>query len=163
LEEVLRVEHLRVQREVDRVVDDFLKRWGADIFADEEARRRCGSEKPLVLVVDHDTNVLDFHKHFLDKEGYAVSLARSGRVMLAKIRVLKPRLIVTGLNVLHFYPPAYAWMLANLESPNWIPMLFVTAASPRRIPQEIPRSSRARVLGKPTIVEQLLKHARELA
>ncbi len=159
LEEILAAEHLRVRREVDQVVEDFFKRWGADIFADELEDPR----RPLVLAVDHCRFKLEYIEHYLRKEGYRVSLARSGRVMLAKIAALKPRIIVTGLNVLHFYPPAYSWMLVNLEREDAIPTLFVTGASERRIPQEIPRSSRARVLLLPSAGEDLLKLARELA
>ncbi len=159
LREILAAEHLRVKREVHQVVEDFFKRWGDDIFADEPK----DPGRPLVLAVDHCRFKLEYLAHFLGKEGYRVSVARSGRVMLAKIAALKPRIIVTGLNVLHFYPPAYAWMLANLESEDAIPMLFVTGASARRIPQEIPKSARARVLSTPPDAGQLLRITRELA
>ena len=91
-----------------------------------------------------------------------MSTAHTGRVMMAKAHILRPSLIISGLNVLHFYPPSYAWALVNVAQTDAIPMLFVTGAGKWRYPLEVPRSPKSRVLDKCVVRNNLLKNLREL-
>ena len=162
LADVLKAEAARVQRNTERIVRRFLNRWGYDIFDEDKAALASSPTKPLILVVDLSVDVCELHKMGLEKAGYLVATTQSGRVMLAKNQVLRPCLIVTGINVLHFYPPAYAWMIANLERADAVPMLFVTAASGWRIPREVPKSPKARTISKPTDFKELLRNVEDM-
>lgn len=102
------------------------------------------------------------YRGWFEKEGYGFSVAQSGRIMLAKVRLLRPDLIVTGLNVLYGHPPAFRWMLENVGQPDGIPVLLITAALDCHIPDPFRNSPRTRCLQKPILPPAILKNAAEL-
>ena len=163
LTEVLQANAASVQEDTDRIVRDFLRQWGDDVCAEDLARINANPEKPIVLVVDCVFEKCELIKFILeDKMGLLVCTAHTGRVMLAKIQVLEPYLIVTGLNTLHFYPPSYAWAVVNAERIDGIPMVFATGASEYRYPREIPKGSKVCVLPVPFNVQECIVAVKEM-
>lgn len=161
VDELVAAESRVAERHVDRVVADFIKSWGKHGLP-EQSPPPADAAKPLILVVDCYPELLDLYRTFLEHKGFRVSTTLSARIMLVKARLLKPSMIVSGLNVLHGYPPAYWWMLTNLAKRDGIPVLFATAAYTARIQREIPFSMRARVLKKPFHFRDLERDTQKL-
>lgn len=158
----LEAQAAQVRENTDLIVCAFLKRWGDGIFADELTKKANNPAKPLILIVDWMTAKTEIATYCLEKAGFLATTAHQGRIMLAKVHVLQPSLIVTGLNTLHFYPPAYAWALVNAGKPDGIPMIFVTAAGGWRYRLEIPESPRVRIQGYGAGNKSLAANAQEL-
>lgn len=147
--DIIGPERLRAGREIDRFADELSERWSPDV-------------KPHVLALEWRPLLLGMYRSWFEKEGYGFSVAQSGRIMLAKVRLLRPDLIVTGLNVLHGHPPAYRWLLKNLERPDGVPVLLITAALECHVPEQFLRCPRARYLQKPILPPDIMKGAAEL-
>jgi CheY-like chemotaxis protein len=146
---VIGPERLKAEREIDRFASELFAREGPDV-------------RPHVLALEWRPFLLGMYRGWFEKEGYGYSAAQSGRIMLAKARLLRPDLIVTGLNVLYGHPPAYRWMMENLERPDGVPVLLITAAIECQVPDQFRRCPRARYLQKPIFPPAILKSAAEL-
>ncbi len=162
IEELVQAESRSAEREVDRLVADFVEIWGPNCWPEQRQIPAPDVSKPLILVVDSTRELLEIYESVFKPKGYRVTSAWTGKMMLIKNRMLRPQLIVSALNVLRCYPPAYRWMLTNLARHDGVPVLFATAANTHRIQMEIPFSTRARVLQKPFTAKLMLESARKL-
>lgn len=85
-----------------------------------------GAEIPTVLVVDDDETARDLLRRFLEKEGYAVTLARDGREALSLVADRRPSVITLDVMM----PGMDGWaVLSHLKSdPDLatIPVVMVT-------------------------------------
>ena len=52
-----------------------------------------------VLVIDHDKNICELLRLYLEKEGYSVSLAHDGEDALSKFSAVKPDIVADILHI----------------------------------------------------------------
>ena len=79
-----------------------------------------------VLVVEDDKNIRDLLQMYLEKEGYAVTVAADGGQGLAKFRAIKPDLVLLDVMM----PVMDGWSVCKTiraESPT--PIIMLTAKS----------------------------------
>ena len=147
IEEVLKARNQQLHARIELIVNRYRQNWGDSLW--KQAAALDG--KPRVVALDFFPCITNMYEQVLKKciDRVTVITSFNGSDMLVKVHVLKPDLIVTGLNVLHFCPVAYEWMLSNLARPDAVPIIFLTGASPSRWPREIPtKSPHVRVLDK---------------
>ena len=85
------------------------------------------TEKPLILVVDDDTDILRLVELQLSKEGYAVVTAESGPAALKAISEVRPALILLDIMMPEMDGYEVCYRLRENEETAYIPVIFVTA------------------------------------
>ena len=65
-----------------------------------------------VLVVEDDKNIAELLQMYLEKEGYAVTVAHDGGAGLSKFRAIKPDLVLLDVMM----PVMDGWSACNSES-----------------------------------------------
>lgn len=116
----------------------------------------------VTIIALEDEVLANLYKDFLGPSGFKVVGATHGSELLAQVRSRRPALIISGLNIIEKYLPAYKWALQNAYAENGVPMLFITAASGCRVQREIPKTPRVRVLTKPCGLGLLVMVVRDL-
>lgn len=116
----------------------------------------------VTIIALEDEVLANLYKDFLGSSGFKVVGATHGSELLAQVRSRRPALIISGLNIIEGYLPAYRWALQNAYDEKGVPMLFITAAAGGRVQREIPKTPRVRVLTKPCGLELLEKVVSEL-
>jgi len=120
----------------------------------------AAKSKQITIIALEDEMLSSLYKDLLGSIGFKVIGATHGSELLAQVRSQRPDLIISGLNIIEDYLPAYRWALQNAFDVNGVPMLFITAASGGRVQREIPKSPRVRVLSKPCglgLLERIVK------
>jgi DNA-binding NtrC family response regulator len=108
------------------------------------------------ILVLEDEPLEECYRAILEEEGFRIVGATHGSEMLAMLRMERPVLLLTGLNVLKRHKPAYQWALRNAAAGSaGIPMLFVTGASDKNIIMNVPYGARVRILRKPVKAQEL--------
>jgi len=85
------------------------------------------NNKPRILIIDDDADILDITKAFLEAKGYKVGQARTGKEALKKVKASKPNLIL--LDVMMPKMDGF-WLCRVLKSDpalQTIPIIFLTA------------------------------------
>ncbi len=102
------------------------------------ARSEHDKDKPLVLVIDDEPNILTALSLLLEDEGYQVITARHGLEGLERLRTARPDLIITDYMMPHM---TGVELIEEVRAgPEWshIPILLMSAALPRDIkPAEV--------------------------
>ena len=79
-----------------------------------------------ILVVEDDKNIAQLLQMYLEKEGYAVTLASDGGEGLAKFRSIKPDLVLLDIMM----PVMDGWTVCkNIRSESQTPVIMLTAKS----------------------------------
>ena len=79
-----------------------------------------------VLVVEDDRNIADLLQLYLEKEGYAVTLAFDGGEGLSKFRILNPDLVLLDVMM----PVADGWTVCKtIRAESQTPIIMLTAKS----------------------------------
>ena len=79
-----------------------------------------------ILVVEDDKNIAQLLQMYLEKEGYAVTLAADGGEGLAKFRSIKPDLVLLDIMM----PVMDGWTVCkNIRSESQTPVIMLTAKS----------------------------------
>ena len=78
-----------------------------------------------VLIVEDDRNIAELLQMYLEKEGYAVTVAADGGQGLAKFRAIKPDLVL--LDVMLPKKDGYTLVQELRDQGNDTPVLFLTA------------------------------------
>ena len=79
-----------------------------------------------VLVVEDDKNIRDLLQMYLEKEGYAVTVAADGGQGLAKFRAIKPDLVLLDVMM----PVMDGWAVCKaIRAENQTPVIMLTAKS----------------------------------
>ena len=79
-----------------------------------------------VLVVEDDKNIADLLQLYLEKEGYAVTLAADGGQGLAKFRAIKPDLVLLDVMM----PVMDGWSVCKtIRAESKTPVIMLTAKS----------------------------------
>ena len=79
-----------------------------------------------VLVVEDDKNIRDLLQMYLEKEGYAVTVAADGGQGLTKFRAIKPDLVLLDVMM----PVMDGWAVCkNIRSESQTPVIMLTAKS----------------------------------
>ena len=79
-----------------------------------------------VLIVEDDRNIADLLQLYLEKEGYAVTLAFDGGEGLAKFRALQPDLVLLDVMM----PVADGWTVCKtIRAESQTPIIMLTAKS----------------------------------
>ncbi len=79
-----------------------------------------------VLVVEDDKNIADLLQLYLEKEGYAVTLAADGGQGLAKFRAIKPDLVLLDVMM----PVMDGWAVCKtIRAESQTPVIMLTAKS----------------------------------
>ncbi len=82
--------------------------------------------KETVLVVDDEQNIIELARMYLEGEGFVVATARDGREALAKIRDLKPALVLLDLML----PEVDGWEVCRrTRAESDVPIIMLTARS----------------------------------
>lgn len=111
--------------------------------------------RPLVLVVDDDPDILDAICDILDAEGYRIARARHGVEALAQVTAERPALILLDLMMPVMDGVAFAHALRE-RAPAWdVPILVISAdGNPQRAASVGARG----YLAKPFDIDALLAH-----
>jgi len=81
-------------------------------------------EKNTILVVDDERNIIELARMYLEKEGFAVESAETGREALEKIETVKPALVVLDLML----PEIDGWEVCRRVRANSnLPIIMLTA------------------------------------
>ena len=67
-----------------------------------------------VLIVEDDHNIAELLQMYLEKEGYAVTIAGDGGQGLAKFRSIQPDLVLLDVMM----PVMDGWVCVRLSAPN---------------------------------------------
>jgi len=164
--EVLRARDQQLQARIQLLVSRYRQNWGDSLW--RQAATLGG--KPLIVALDFYTDCNFFLKFVLEKYvNCRVFSTENGLDMLVKVAVLRPALVISGLNVLHACPIAYEWILWNADQPEdiAIPVVIFTGASESRWAREAPTWARSvRVLSKSgdghairAVVQELIGHS----
>jgi len=79
-----------------------------------------------VLIVEDEKNIADLLQLYLEKEGYAVTIAADGGQGLAKFRSIKPDLVLLDLMM----PVMDGWTLCKtIRAESQVPVIMLTAKS----------------------------------
>ena len=79
-----------------------------------------------VLVVEDDRNIAELLQMYLEKEGYAVTVASDGGVGLTKFRAIKPDIILLDVMM----PVMDGWAVCKtIRSESQTPIIMLTAKS----------------------------------
>jgi CheY-like chemotaxis protein len=109
--------------------------------------------RPLVLVVDDDPDILDAICDILDAEGYRVSRARHGLEALAQVESARPDVILLDLMMPVMDGVAFSQALRQRPRVRDIPILVISADGN---PQRAASVGAAGYLAKPFDIEALL-------
>ncbi|GAB4339490.1 MAG: hypothetical protein Kow0099_14600 [Candidatus Abyssubacteria bacterium] len=85
------------------------------------------ADRPTILIVDDDEDILDITRTFLEARGYAVMQARSGEEALKRVNASRPNLIL--LDVMIPKMDGF-WLCRVIKSDpklRQIPIIFLTA------------------------------------
>jgi len=116
--------------------------------------------RPLVLVVDDDTDILEAICEVLEVEGYRVARARHGREALEAIDAEVPALILLDLMMPVMDGPSFARALRARSFAADVPIVVISAdGNPGRA---VSVGARA-YLAKPIDIEALLAQVTSLA
>jgi len=113
------------------------------------------SEKPRILIIDDDRDILDITRSFLEGSGYVVDQADSGKEALEKVHASKPKLIL--LDVMMPKMDGF-WLCRVLKSDpklQHIPVIFLTAADDAQSRMEGQKSGGDDYLTKPFDLDAL--------
>ena len=79
-----------------------------------------------VLVIDHDKNICELLRLYLEKEGYSVSLAHDGEDALSKFSAVKPDIVLLDVVL----PGIDGWQICReIRKKSNIPLIIVTSKS----------------------------------
>lgn len=109
--------------------------------------------RPLVLVVDDDPDILDAICDILEAEGYRVSRARHGIEALARIEAERPAVILLDLMMPVMDGVAFARALRQRPDDAHVPILVISADGN---PQRAAGVGAQGYLAKPFDIEVLL-------
>ncbi len=77
-----------------------------------------------VLIVEDDRNIAELLQLYLEKEGYAVSVAGDGGQGLAKFRTIQPDLVLLDVMM----PVMDGWALCKaIRAESQVPIIMLTA------------------------------------
>lgn len=107
-----------------------------------------------VLIVEDDRNIAELLQMYLEKEGYAVTVAADGGQGLAKFRAIKPDLVL--LDVMMPVMDGYQLVRTLRAEGNEIPVLFLTALQSMDSKREGFSSGIDDYLTKPVDYEELI-------
>jgi len=110
------------------------------------------SERPLLLLVDDDTDARELLAQLLEHDGYAVTTARDGADALAKLTEgAPPRLIILDLNMPELDGAGFAHCLLRKPTFGRVPVLVVSGSVTGR--------QQATWLGADAFLQKPLEHA----
>ena len=79
-----------------------------------------------VLIVEDDRNIAELLQMYLEKEGYAVTIANDGGQGLAKFRAIKPDIVLLDVMM----PVMDGWAVCNaIRAESQTPIIMLTAKS----------------------------------
>ena len=79
-----------------------------------------------VLIVEDDRNIAELLQMYLEKEGYAVTIANDGGQGLTKFRAIKPDLVLLDVMM----PVMDGWAVCNaIRAEAQTPIIMLTAKS----------------------------------
>jgi CheY-like chemotaxis protein len=116
--------------------------------------------KDFVLVVDDDPIVVELISATLSTAGYRVSSAPDGMQAVIQAQALKPRLIISDIQM----PPWGTGIEAlgemrKISALQDVPVIFMTGMPPEEAKKLIPGDPKVRMLSKPidwTLLEQAI-------
>ncbi len=80
--------------------------------------------KPLILIVDDEPNIIELGRLYLENEGYQVEAAQTGLEAMQKFQTFKPALIVLDLML----PELNGWELCKrIRASSEVPIIMLTA------------------------------------
>src|SRR4051812_21862519 len=85
--------------------------------------------KPIILVVDDETDSLSLLTGILGSEGYDVRVADSGRLALASVEASLPELILLDACMQGVDGFEMCRRLKEGEKAKYVPVIFITSAS----------------------------------
>jgi len=111
--------------------------------------------RPLVLVVDDDPDILDAICDILDAEGYRVSRARHGQEALEQVDSERPDVILLDLMMPVMDGVAFSHALRQRPAVSDVPIVVISADGN---PQRAAAVGAAGYLAKPFDIDALLAH-----
>jgi CheY-like chemotaxis protein len=116
--------------------------------------------RPLVLVVDDDPDILDAVCDILEGEGYRVARARHGLEALERLEAERPSLVLLDLMMPVMDGPAFAAALRQRRMERPVPVVVISADGN---PQKAQAVGAQGYLAKPFDIDALLAQVAELA
>ncbi|BDG06833.1 response regulator [Anaeromyxobacter oryzae] len=116
--------------------------------------------RPLVLVVDDDPDILDAICDILEAEGYRVARARHGLEALERVSEELPAVILLDLMMPVMDGLAFANALRQRPVPRRIPIVVISADGN---PQKVAALGAQGYLAKPFDIDALLTHVSHMA
>ncbi len=111
--------------------------------------------RPLVLVVDDDPDILDAICDILDAEGYRVSRARHGQEALEQVDSERPDVILLDLMMPVMDGVAFSQALRQRPTVSDVPIVVISADGN---PQRAASVGAVGYLAKPFDIDALLAH-----
>jgi two-component system response regulator RstA len=121
--------------------------------------------RPLILVVDDNTQLLEALVDRLEAQGWRVSSCADARQAVLQAEALRPALIVTDIMMPGYGTglDAYRALRGSAELPKDLPVIFLTGLRAEEIRAAVPlEDPRVRLLHKPAAFSALLAAVREL-
>jgi signal transduction histidine kinase/CheY-like chemotaxis protein len=115
-----------------------------------------------VLIVEDDPDTRDIMKSTLEKDGWKVTTAENGRVALARVAEMSPSLVLLDLMMPEMDGLTFLEQFRNLPHALTIPVIVLTAKDLTSEDRHRLSGYVARVVGKGSKKESLLKNVREL-
>ena len=116
--------------------------------------------RPLVLVVDDDPDILDAVCDILEGEGYRVARARHGLEALERLEAERPSLVLLDLMMPVMDGPSFATALRQRRMERPVPVVVISADGN---PQKAQAVGAQGYLAKPFDIDALLAQVAELA
>lgn len=113
-------------------------------------------QKPLILVVDDEDQVLQHFEGLLSKEGYGVVLAKSGKDALARVRDSKPDLVLLDIVMPGMDGLEVCRILKSRRDSSFLPVIILTAKNDMESRVEGLKLGADDYLGKPADPRELM-------
>jgi CheY-like chemotaxis protein len=117
---------------------------------------------PKILVVDDDPILHRVLQHYLERAGYHLSTAKSGRAAIELAQRELPHLIIMDVMMPEMSGLEALRQLKSIEATKAIPVIVLTSSSLRLTHEESTASGASAFLTKPFAEGQLLTLIREL-
>ena len=116
-----------------------------------------------VLIVEDDRNIAELLQMYLEKEGYAVTVAADGGQGLAKFRAIKPDLVLLDvmMPVMDGFEASRAIRALDRPDAATVPILAMTAQASDECAQSCHQVGMNGRLVKPLDTKKLAKSIRE--
>jgi len=119
--------------------------------------------KPLVLITDGNAELCKLYRHFLTKRGYQVETSSDGLDCLAKLRQVKPAVLVLDQELRWGGSDGVLACLREESPTPWVPVVLTATNTSSQLLSELVEPPVVHCLRKPFSLTALLDSIRSAA